>query len=95
MAIHEYSQSYFQTTGFVTLKVFTAVKINVAMWIVTPFSLVGGRQRFRGLYCFHFQCSSKIFPEGGGIMFIIDVGAHVLNCMASYCIRLQSKLLFI
>jgi hypothetical protein len=38
------------------IEVFAAVKITtIVFWVMTPCSLVGGHQRFGGIYCLHLQ----------------------------------------
>jgi hypothetical protein len=41
--------------------VFTAVKIQVAFWVVTPCSVVVGYQRFGGPYCLHLQGDKLLY----------------------------------
>jgi hypothetical protein len=53
------------------LETFTALIFQVKVfWVVTPYSVVVGCQRFGGLYCFHLQ------GEGSGS----DVSSRGLLC---------------
>jgi hypothetical protein len=48
---------------------------TLALWVMTPCSLVSGYERFEGTCCFHLQVRS----EDGGCMFFRNDDTHLPN----------------
>jgi hypothetical protein len=56
--IHSFIQgpTYKRRLNCIRFELSVAVKIHVvAFWVLTPCSLIGENQRFRGIYCLHLQ----------------------------------------
>jgi hypothetical protein len=49
----------------------------VTSWIQTPYSVVGGNERFGGTYCLHRQCKDVLYFEDIVSMFLRRLSVHV------------------